>query len=293
MNCGFPFSRPGPLLLVFLAIVAGAPGRGGWAADEKERILAFAAGNDLAMFVGKWDPAHGGWVQADDFFEPPAPGSPVTLYGTQGRIADVRIAEPYRAPPWGVPRGWNAAISTWTRSTDAFALAVLDRPSVEARPSRPVALDDPAARKIVSDYLRGRGLDVPRPELTQAYRADLLGDGKTEELLCAHSDESALRDDQPAAIYAVALLRAGAPGREQTFTLASVTSYKPADESIADHRRYFGHRPFFRWLAFVDVNGDGREEIALYRAEPERTGVRLFTWNGRKAEAVLCNYLNF
>ena len=41
-----------------------------------------------------------------------------------------------------------------------------------------------------------RGLSVASPLITQAYRADLNGDGQTETVITAHSDAQALRDDQ-------------------------------------------------------------------------------------------------
>lgn len=170
-----------------------------------------------------------------------------------------------------------------------FALAVQGSwPDAGIEATEP-GLNDPENVRIVSKFLKDHGLKVEAPLITEAYQADLEGSGRTERLICAHSDLKALRDDQPGAVYALALLHTPAP-QEKTIVLAGQYSYKPAGQSIEEHRRYHGPRDFYRFIAFHDIDGDGRKEIVLYRAKEDATQVDVFIFDGRRARHVLTAY---
>jgi len=257
------------------------------AAWGQGRLLVFADKNYLGPAVGKFEPSRG-WIAADDFYEPPNPQDPFTLYGVAGKLADVRIVDPRRAWPQGTFADWSAKISPWDWTVQPHAIAVAGAGAAPARLARKLPLDDPSAVAVVAEFLKRKGLRVSHPLLTQAFAVDLDGDGMDEQLICAHSDASALRDHEPAAIYALALLHFKArAGAERTAALFSQASYKPSDRTMAQQQRFYGVRHFERWLGFLDLTGDGRLEAVLYDAQVDGTQVDVFSFDGRRAVRVL------
>jgi hypothetical protein len=151
-------------------------------------------------------------------------------------------------------------------------------------------LSDPEAVRIASDFLKQHHLPVEAPILTQAYQVDLDDDGVPEKILCAHNDKKAVRDNEPADIYAIALLQTEAPGHEKTMELASQISHKPAGRTMEEHQRYYGTRDFYRLIMVYDLVGDGRKEIGLYRAKEDAAEADVFTFDGRNVKQVLSAY---
>jgi hypothetical protein len=255
----------------------------------RPRVLSFADENWLTMAIGEFN--HGqGWVQSTDFYSPPQPGDVVTLFGTQGKLGEVTIQDERRPIPEGTNAGWSARVERGTTMRQPFALAIQGSWPDTGPDSQELALDDPANVRMVSDYLKDHGLKVETPFLTQAFQADLLGDGHREVLLCAHSDTKALTDDQEAVVYALALLHFGPPGKEETIALASQAAYKPAGRSIDAFEHLYGTRDFYRFIAFHDIEGDGHKEIVLYRAKDLGTQTDVFTFDGHRVQQVLSAY---
>ena len=59
---------------------------------------------------------------------------------------------------------------------------------------------------------------------------------------------------------------------------------------IQRHREVNGTLDFYRYVACMDLNGDGRPEIVLYRAQSDATVVDVFTWEGTRPAKVLSVY---
>jgi hypothetical protein len=259
------------------------------ATDPRPRVLDFAIENSLAMAIGKFEPGKG-WVQSTDFYSPPQPGDPVSLFGVKGKLGEVVIMDQHRPNPEGTYAGWSAHIERGLTMHQPYALAIQGSWPDAGVESEELPLNDADGERIASDFLKEHGLKVKTPFLTQAYKSDLTGDGHLATLVCAHSDLGALRDDQEGVIYALALLRGGPPGREETKVLAAQYSFKPAFRTIDEQKRYHGERDFYRFIAFHDIAGDGQREIVLYRAKDGSMQIDIFTFDGRRVRQVLSAY---
>jgi hypothetical protein len=262
-----------------------------WSARRAQsgHFLVFATWDQAFMGIGKYEPGKG-WISYQDFYDPPQPGDAFTIYTMAGEVAQVTNTDTSVPGFRGTSVEWAAHISPWYRegSGEPYALAVLGRSPLAADPARVLPLEDPDLVARVSSYLRKRKLDVPHPHLTQAFEVTLSSGGPRAVLVCAHSDASARRDDQPAAVYAVALLQVAQDGIWKDFPLAQQTSFKPAFRSIEEHERLYGRRDFYRFLSCLDINGDGRKEIVLYTAQEDfATQIDVFTFDGRRVKCRL------
>src|SRR5205823_434721 len=118
---------------------------------------------------------------------------------------------------------------------EPFALAVPGKSPLAAEPAAPHSVKDPELVQRVSDYLKKKRVDVPQPYLTQAFDITLSREGQKGILVCAHSDAKAMRDDQAAPVYALALLMVPDGNGWRTYALQEQTSYKPASRTIDEH----------------------------------------------------------
>jgi len=253
------------------------------------RLFALVNEGRISLAVGRFD-AVKHWMPSTAFYDPPQPQDRFTIYGMKGKLGEVRITDPRRPLPEDTFANWYPKVSpwNWTEQPQAFAIAG-PLPDLSSS-AETLPLDNPEAVAVASDYLRSKGLQVPHPFLTQVFEVNLgktLGKGL---LICAHSDESALRDDTEAAIYAVALVRLSIKGKNKTIPLASQTSFKPAHQTIEQHKASYGTRDFYRYIACLDLNGDGRPEIVLYRAQFDATVVDVYEWEGTRPAKVLSAY---
>jgi hypothetical protein len=252
-------------------------------------FLAFVTGGELAMVIGQYQP-HRGWIQAADFTELPKARAVFSLYRMEGKVAQVALTDRYRPDTLETPLSWAAGIERWVWTGEPYALAVQGTPDLLDGPAQALPLEDPALEEAVSKYLNRHGLRVPKPLLTEAFQVKLDSRGTPGTLICAHNDASAVRDDQPAAIYALALLWLRTPGKERLIPLAQQTSFKLAYQSYDEHEHFHGTRDFYRIIACVDINGDGRKEIVLYRAKAVATVIDVFSWDGSGLRKVLSSY---
>jgi hypothetical protein len=268
-----------PIVLILLASRA--------LAETSTPLMTFAYEGYFSLLVGEYQPPQG-WVEANDI-EAPKPGSVFTLFVPTGRIGEVKMLE-NRMPLHRTARvSWGVPISRWDWSVYSYALGLEGRWPDPVRTARAVPLDDPMLVSAVSGYLKTRRLNVERPFLTEAWRIDLDGDGSVETLVCAHNDASAVKDDQAADIYALALLFTSQKP-DKPVVLAQQTSHKTSRQTMDQHEHYYRKRDFYRFLSFVDVTGNGKLEIAFYNAKDDATEISLFTFDGKSVSKVLSAY---
>jgi hypothetical protein len=258
-------------------------------AANSGHLLAFVIENRLTLAIGKFEPGHG-WVQSTDYYSPPQPGDPFTLYTPAGKAAIVTIKESRSPVQDDTFAGWTAEISKWDDTSTPFALAVAGSDPLTVSALEPLPLDSPELEAIVSKYLKTRGLRVDQPYLTQAFNVPLGREGENEVILMAHSDAKAMTTEGEAAVYAVALLLLKDHGKEKILSLASQTSFKPAGRTREEHEHLYGTRDYLRLVTALDLDGDGRPEIVLYDAKDDATQIDVFTFNGRRLRKVLSTY---
>jgi hypothetical protein len=258
-------------------------------AAESGHLLAFAVDNRLTLAIGKFDPRHG-WVSSTDYYSPPQPGDPFTLFTPDGKSGTVTIQENRSPVSDSLFANWTAQISKWNNRSNPYALAVggLIPDGAEALESIPA--NDPEAIKTVSKYLAKHGLEVQVPILTQAYRIPLADADRKETILIAHSDAAALATEKEGAVYAVALLVWQDHGAEKILPLASQTSFKPLGRTRDEHEHLYGTRDFLRLVAAMDLDGDGWREIVLYDAKEDAIQMDVFSFNGHHLHHVLSAY---
>jgi DNA-directed RNA polymerase specialized sigma24 family protein len=132
---------------------------------------------------------------------------------------------------------------------------------VDPRP-RPVEVLDASAavyRESAAAVVAGLGISDPAPQVVQAVRSDLDGDGVAEDVVVAERVHDPTRLVGSADDYAVVFLRQGAGGDVETSVIASSIA-----SSIDDPLP--GRAPvidLYRLSALADLNGDGRMEIVL------------------------------
>lgn len=251
-------------------------------------LIGYAIGGQIWVVGAAYRPGRGGgWIgdeKAKSLFRPGTRFAAFDLSGARGAqtLRTVGPGEGYG--------GWAAdATGTLTGKADAPAIALagaLAPPLPAGRVPRPQTLSGPGAaiyEQAAASLLRAKGLTVSRPRLTQHLRVDLNGDGTDEVLLCAHSrpelgrEPGALRGD-----YALAALRfVSGPGGKVTTAPLGVEAYtRDSNEGPSASNRY-------TLLGCVDVDGDGRLEIALGTGYYEGWGVEFYSFDGRRVRRVL------
>jgi hypothetical protein len=278
--------RPVKRLLI-LCLLVGVSSK--LLAASSGHLLAFAIDNRLTLALGKFEPGQG-WVQNTDYYAPPQPGDPFTLYTPAGKVAVVTIQEKRRPVQDDTFAGWTAQVSRWNNRSNPFALAVAGTDPLSADPVEFFPSDNPEFKAVVSKYLKTRGLSVDQPYLTQVFNIPIEGHGREEVILMAHSDAKALTTEKEAAVYAVALLWWNDHGKEEVLPLACQTSFKPAGRTREEHEHLYGTRDFLRLVAALDIDGDGWKEIVLYDAKDDATEIDVFSFDGRRLRKVLSTY---
>jgi len=127
---------------------------------------------------------------------------------------------------------------------------------------RPVELVDPSAaayRESAAVVVAGLGGADPAPQVVQAVRSDLDGDGLAEEVVVAERVHDPTRLVGSPDDYAVVFLRRVADGNVETSVIASSTAWSiddplPGTAPVID---------VYRLSALADLNSDGRMEVVL------------------------------
>lgn len=152
----------------------------------------------------------------------------------------------------------------------------------KASPLRAGSLQDAEAMRVVSGYLKKQGLNVAKPTIVQHWQGDLLGNKQTVRLLSAASSPELAETTVPqAGDYSVTLLHFRHPKHgERVVALESNLFLRTTTEQVI----YAHHL-----LGCADLNGDGRQEIAVVSRSPHYTAFTLYTFDGTTATSVLGN----
>jgi FG-GAP-like repeat len=244
---------PGPSTTPSTEPSSGSPG-----ASTPETTAPPVAGSrpagpivSVEGILGTWSGS--GWVRWEPGATPPTGdeyqlvrlGDPITTaVGEQGTDCS----------PAGLPTtdvGLRFGDDTLTPPPIAVAGVADPRP-------RPVEVLDPSAavyRDAAAAVVAGLGIQDPAPQVRQAVRGDLDGDGSAEVVVVAEriSDPTGLTAAE--GDYAVVFLRRVVGGDVQTSVIASSVPH-PQPDVISSLETY-------RVAAFADLNGDGRMEIVL------------------------------
>ena len=120
---------------------------------------------------------------------------------------------------------------------------------------KPIDLNNATYKEAVRKFLVRKGIARPVVKLTEAYRADLEGDGVDEVVLAATYYKNGLTSGASKGDYSVVLVRK-AVGKvvtdhmlEGEFVLKQVDFGAPTENHVS---------------AIADLNGDGKMEIVLY-----------------------------
>ena len=160
-------------------------------------------------------------------------------------------------------------------------LALSGAKNPQPRRVRKLSVNAKTYRRALSRILQSNGVRVLAPKLTQVLRVDLNGDGQSEVLLAARSGDNmghkayAKRGD-----YALAAVRYVVNGRVQTKVLdADIYTHDAMGGAVAASD--------FAFLACVDINGDGKMEIAVASRYYEGSSIAIYSFDGRNFRKVM------
>ena len=134
--------------------------------------------------------------------------------------------------------------------------------------------------KVVSDFLRPKGIVHKNIELKQAFRVDLEGDGQEEVILAASkiwNEPEQERPKLPIDEYSFVLLRKIVNGKPQSFLITG--AFYPKNRFAYDDNDY-------DISAIADLNGDGKMEVIVYGQYYEGNSAQVFQIIGNNAVAV-------
>jgi len=124
----------------------------------------------------------------------------------------------------------------------------------EPRPRGVEVLDPSAYRDAAVEVLSGHGIDDPNPQVSQAVRSDIDGDGAAEVVVVAERISDPTAWYAAAGDYSVVFLRRVVGGGVRTTEIAVW---------IADPTTAAASAEVYRVQSLADLNGDGRMEIVL------------------------------
>src|SRR5579871_5332228 len=105
------------LSLLFPVVAMGDP------AIPANRLFALVNRDHVATAIGQFD-AKRGWMANTTFYQPLQPQDFLTLYGMSGKLGEVRIMDLRRPLPEDTFADWYPKISTWSSTSQSYALAV-------------------------------------------------------------------------------------------------------------------------------------------------------------------------
>jgi hypothetical protein len=137
--------------------------------------------------------------------------------------------------------------------------------------------NQPVYQKVVSDYLKSRGIRHPHVQLTQVARCDIDGHGTASVIIAAKYDCPQLFDGGTASFYVV-LVRSIVDGRVRTIPLLGDVALKP------DLLR-FPTNSSIRGL--YDLTGNGKMEILIDAKYQDSAMSYIFSIKNGRATPVL------
>jgi hypothetical protein len=145
------------------------------------------------------------------------------------------------------------------------------------RTPKSINLNDKTYLKIVSDILRSKGLPKAKPQIKQAVKIDLDGDGVDEVLISANSYGENVSPRADVNNYSFVLLRKIVAGKTQNIMIA--------EEYIKKYVE-FGAPSRYEISSIADFNNDGKMEIVLFGEYYEGSEASVYAVKGSKAVEV-------
>lgn len=204
------------------------------------------------------------------------PGTRWQLFGLNGVGPSVTTGA---VLPPDMPEGVTAAVRAPV-SIPRPMIAVSNA-SAKAQPRLPrvQSLNQPLYQNIAAELLRARGLKVKSARLTQLLRVDLNGDGVEEVLLSARSrPEYGKTPEERKGDYSLLALR---------YVVGNQVKNVVLDATVSPGAVAFSAPSNFEFMAFVDVNDDGRMEIVGQSSYYEGWGIGVWQFDGRTVRRVV------
>lgn len=141
---------------------------------------------------------------------------------------------------------------------------------------------DRAYIKIVSDFLKTKGISKTQIEITQGFKIDLEGDGQDEIVIAGNYYKNGMQEEQSVGDYSFVLLRKTIKGKPQniliggdffTSKLLDSAEYDPPNSHEIS--------------AIADLNGDGKMEIVVHIFYYEGNRQTVYEVKGGKLVKVL------
>jgi hypothetical protein len=149
--------------------------------------------------------------------------------------------------------------------------------NIVPRTPKAINLNDKTYLKIVSDILRSKGLPKAKPQIKQAVKIDLDGDGVDEVLISANSYGENISPRADVNDYSFVLLRKIVAGKAQNIMIA--------EEYIKKYVE-FGAPSRYEISSIADFNNDGKMEIVLFGEYYEGSEASVYAVKGSKAVEV-------
>ena len=262
----------------------------------------------LGAFIdGKWV-SDEDLLDNEDFREHRVQGGETCrVYGFSAPESGVATLEP--ADDDQRPMRWSMTARTGSGAVvgeGSARLVVTGDHDAMPRTAQILPNDNATYKKIVAEYLAGRGLSGAKPNIVQLLRVDLDGDGKDEVLIAAQNivsedERFSFAPDRPlltpmmsptgvplrkAGQYSVVLLRRVVGGRAKNIALAEFISKKnaPAPE---DADPFTDSAWVHKIAAVADLNGDGVMEIVTAEVFLRGHWHRVYETKGASPRTVL------
>ena len=198
------------------------------------------------------------------------------LFGLRG--AGPSVTSGPLLPP-DVPEGYASQLRQAVPGNVQMLAIANALPNAQPRLPRMQSLNQESYQRAAAGLLRAQGLNIERAQLTQLMRVDLDGDGVEEVLFSARSRPNyGDTPEEKRGDYSLIGLRYVDGGQVKTVTLASSVSTK--DVAFAAPYK-------FEIMSCVDVDGDGKMEIAGANNYYEGNGFDVWRFDGRDVKIVM------
>ena len=244
--------------------------------------LAFQGdGDKVGFWVAGAFTGKGGYVSSEKAAPLAKRSLRYKLHSVQGVRATVTQTSQEKS---GTPQGWivNTTGAPGLKEFPMLALSDNGKKAVPRIPRRQIA-DNPVYEKALSEMLKREGsLSVARPHITGHFRVDLNGDGTDEVLLTGATRSNFTTYSARVGDATFAAIR---------FSDGKTVRTMPLDLNVATKKSAkqfpFSAPAEYKILACVDIDGDGRMEIAVYSTAHESEVLEIFSFDGKSVKKVL------